>query len=152
MSEALKWGGRAPEAASAARAGLNQEQQRGGHTLGCEGAVDGSAGAALCMYNRDKLRRRRSWFCVFMWECVFAGLDCFKCLLFLSIPLSHHVYLIFKGQQTQSWGMCCFSCINPPPVLPSFLAPASCWLTLRRQVCSAVLTLCKNTSNAPLPI
>lgn len=93
---------------------------------------------------------------MFTWECVFAGLDCVKGLLFLSIPLSHHVYLIFKGQQTQFWDICCFLCIKAPhpnpPALPSSLAPASCWLTLWRQVRSNVLTLCKNTSNAPLPM
>lgn len=152
MSEALKWGGWAPQAASAATAGLNQEQQRGGHALGCEGAVDGSAGPALCMYIRARLKGRRRCFCVFMWERVFASLDCFTFLLFLCIPLSHHSYLVFKGQQTPSWDMCCFSCIKAPPLLPSSLAPASCRLTLWRQVCSTAITLCKNTSNALLPL
>lgn len=66
--------------------------------------------------------------CVHAGACIFAGLDSFKCLLFPSIPLSHHVYLIFKAQQTQSWDMCCFSCTNAP-LLPSSLAPASCWVT-----------------------
>lgn len=57
MSEAFKWGGSAPEAARAATAGLNQETDRaeGGHTLGCEGGVHGSAGPALCMYDRDRI-------------------------------------------------------------------------------------------------
>lgn len=91
--------------------------------------MDGSAGPALCMYNRDRLKGRRRCFCVFLWEGLFASLDCFKCLLFLCFPLSHHSSSL-KDSRLHP-GICAVShASKPPPLLPSSLAPASRWLTV----------------------
>lgn len=77
-------------------------------------------------------------------------------LLYLSIPCSHHVSPILKGEQMPSRTVSCLimlhlPCQDSPPPLPSF-GPASCCLVqaLWRQVRSTALSPCKSTNNAIL--
>lgn len=168
MSEAFKWGGSAPEAASAPTAGLNQEAdiaEGGGSHTGMWRGVHGSAGPALCMYDRDRLSEQRVWLCesvsALMWKHTYAcggfsfilpvlTFDCLKCFLFLAIPLSLPSHLTHLKRTADAilghllFGMlhlCQDSFSLPLSVSLSSLGPASCWLrqVLRRQVRSTTL-------------
>lgn len=181
MSEAFKWEGSAPEAASATTAGLNQEADRaevGGSHTGMWGGVHGSAGPAFCMYDRDRLSQQREWLCdcvsvlmckqMYVCACVcflpvltFAFLKCFFLVsLHLSVPA-----IIFNSSWEDSrrhpgpfavWhapSPCQGSLSLPVSVSLSSLGPASCWLTqaLRRQVRSTTLTPCKKHKKPSQP-
>lgn len=162
MSEAFKWGGSAPEAARAATAGLNQEADRaeGGHTLGCEGGVNGSAGPALCMYDRDRLKEKEEmteFVSVLVWKhmCVFSSfviwLECLKCFFLVSLHPSLNLFWKDSRRHPGPFAVwhapspCQDSLSLPLSVSLSSLSPTSRWLTqaLRRQVRSTTLILCK---------
>lgn len=125
MSRAFKWGRAAPEVASAATAGLDQEADGGGRMWG---GVHGPLEPALCMYDRDRLeassdpvsavmRKSASGFSQFWVYEVF--LSWFQsCYPFCS------VWLIMRGQQLPSWALCGLASSISLPGQPPF--PSLC--------------------------